>query len=203
MSIVYSVSDITSILSGIVQNAPALQNVRVHGIISPASGGTGYLLGDRKNQIWCFIAHPIPPIFMTFLNDRVSVIVHGRIGLFPLVNQYQILVQDIQLLGNVRVRNQSLSVSEITRKLSNLIKNQDELQDIRIQGEILPGPPGLPNFILTLGDQSTDNTDLTPKIQCILPNNMPQKGSGTKYTYGEELKTLAVLELGTKLLLMI
>ena len=180
MPIVHSVSDITSILSGIIQNAPTLQNVRVQGIISPVGSGAGYLLGDEKNQIWCFIAPPIPPKFTTLLKGRASVVVHGKIGLFPLVNQYQILVQDIQPLRNGDIRNQSLSVSEITTELSNLIENQNELQDIRIQGEILHGPPGLPNFILTLGDCHTDNTDLAPRIQCILPNNMPQEEVGNE-----------------------
>ena len=136
MPTVHSVSGITDRLLDIILSKSILQNIRVQGIISPAVGGPGHLLADEDggNKIRCFIVPPIPRKFTRFWTDGVPAVVHGKIALFPVVNQYQILVNDIQSLKDDNMQNQSLTVSGITTKLSNIIENQSELQDIRVQG---------------------------------------------------------------------
>ena len=171
MPTVHSVNDITERLSNIIQSESTLQNVEVQGeVVLVDDSTTVFFLRHEGRSLRCYIPGGGTAQFRSLLRAGNTVVVNGNIGLFSAVNQYQFLVQDMQSLRNGRMESQSLSVSEITTELSNIIENRNEFQDICVQGQILQSPPGLHPTILTLGNGNGDEADFFSKIQCRLSN---------------------------------
>ncbi len=137
MSIVHSVSDITSILSGIIQNEPDLQNVWVTGEVSVDRWGVFFLIHEGK-KIRCFIPGGNIAMFRPLLVSGNKVAVNGKITLYVPNSDYQISVKDCQEIDfNSEGNNRPLTVSEITNRLLEIIGNSSELQEIEVQGKIL------------------------------------------------------------------
>ena len=135
MSIVRSVSDITNILSSIIQK-PRLQNVNVHGEVSVDSDDPPgvFWLRQGGNKIRCFIPDGKIALFAAFLTAGNTVVVNGKITLFYRFSQYQVKVSNIQGAGDPGAK---VNVTKITNQISNLVAETPELQNIRIQGEVL------------------------------------------------------------------
>ena len=135
MPTVHSVSYITNILSSIIQK-PILQNVRVQGEVSVDDDdpqGVFWLM-HGGNKIRCFIPNGNISQFGHLLTSGNMVVVDGKITLFFRFSQYQIRVSNIQ---NTRVRKNTVSVTKVTKQISRLVAGTPELQNIRIQGEVL------------------------------------------------------------------
>ena len=136
MPIVYSVSDITSILSGIIKNEPTLQEVSVTGKVSVDNLPRVFWLNHEKNKIRCFIPGGNIDQFGSLLTAENTVVVHGKISLFPKISEYQILIDSVQSVRiNETENNSLLTVSDITNKLVKTLANSSELK-IHIRGEI-------------------------------------------------------------------
>ena len=128
MSTVYNVSAITNILSGTIQ-----RNVLVQGEVEILTDGpsNAFYLINESNKLRCFI----PQGVMTpTLEQGQVVVVDGKITLFSSFSQYQITVSDIQVNGG---NTNTFSVTGITDRISRLVAETPELQNIRIQGEVL------------------------------------------------------------------
>ncbi len=132
---VRSVSDITNILSGIIQK-PILQNVSVHGEVSVESDDPSsvFWLKQEGKKIRCFVPDGNISQFRYLLTAGNIVVVNGKITLFTLFSQYQIKVNNIQ---STKVSRNRVSVTNITHQISDLVTETPELQNIRIQGEVL------------------------------------------------------------------
>ena len=128
MSTVYNVSDITNILSGTIQ-----RNVLVQGEVKILTDGpsNAFYLINESNKLRCFIPQGV---MAPMLEQGQVVVVDGKITLFSSFSQYQITVSDIQVNG---VNTNTFSVTEITDQISRLVAGTPELQNIRIQGEVL------------------------------------------------------------------
>ena len=135
MPIVHSVSDITNILSGIIQK-PILQDVSVHGEVSINSDDPSsvFWLKHGGNKIRCFVPDGNISQFRYLLTAGNMVVVNGKITLFPLFSQYQIKVNNIQ---GTKVSRNRVSVTNITHQISDLVTETPKLQNIRIQGKVL------------------------------------------------------------------
>ena len=135
MSIVRSVSDITNILSSIIQK-PRLQNVNVHGEVSVDSDDPPgvFWLRQGGNKIRCFVPDGKIALFAALLTAGNTVVVNGKITLFYRFSQYQIKVSNIQGAGAPGAK---VNVTKITNQISDLVAETPELQNIRIQGEVL------------------------------------------------------------------
>ena len=135
MSIVRSVSDITNILSSIIQK-PRLQNVNVHGEVSVDSDDPPgvFWLREGGNKIRCFVPDGKIALFAALLTAGNTVVVNGKITLFYRFSQYQIKVSNIQGAGAPGAK---VNVTKITNQISDLVAETPELQNIRIQGEVL------------------------------------------------------------------
>ena len=135
MSIVRSVSDITNILSSIIQK-PILQNVNVHGEVSvDIDDPPGvFWLRQGGNKIRCFVPDGNIFQFDGLLAAGNMIVVNGKITLFYRFSQYQIKVSNIQGAGAPGAK---VNVTEITDQISELVSDTPELQNIRIQGEVL------------------------------------------------------------------
>ena len=139
MPTVYNVSDITRILSGIIKNEPALQEVSVTGKVSVDNLLGVFWLRDGENKIRCFI--PGGPggnmaKFGFLLEAENTVVVNGRITLFPSESEYQIRVADVLPIIKLPKVNQQLTVSGITASLSSLMQNSSDLQKVQVHGNI-------------------------------------------------------------------
>ena len=135
MSIVHSVNNITNILSSIIQK-PILQNVNVHGEVSVDSNDppSVFWLMHEGNKIRCFIPDGNIFQFEPLLTAGNMVVVNGKITLFYRFSQYQIKVSNIQGAGAPGAK---VNVTKITNQISDLVAETPELQNIRIQGEVL------------------------------------------------------------------
>ena len=136
---VYNVSEITNILSGIIQDQ-SLQDVKVQGEVSVGGPSSVFFLSHAGKKISCFMPRGKVPQFKPLLAAGNTVTVEGNIQIFPAFSEYQILVKDVQLPGI----NGAFTVSKITETLSGIIENAHELAEIHVQGEIseLASPPG-------------------------------------------------------------
>lgn len=145
MSSVHGVSYITNILSGIIQK-PILQDVSVHGEVSVDSDDPSgvFWLKHGGNKIRCFVPDGNISQFSSLLTAENMVVVNGKITLFTRFSQYQIRVSNIQ---NTQVSKNTVSVTKVTNEISCLVAKTEQLQDIRIQGEILAvHPAGVSNW---------------------------------------------------------
>ena len=139
MPTVYNVSEITNILSGIIQDQ-SLQDVKVQGEVSVGGPSSVFFLSHAEKRIRCFIPDGKIALFKPLLAAGNTVTVEGNIQIFPIFSEYQISVKDVQLPGI----NKAFTVSKITETLSDIIENAHELAEIHVQGEIsrLASPPG-------------------------------------------------------------
>ena len=137
MPTVRSVSDITNILSSIIQN-PILQNVRVQGEVSVDDDDPRgvFWLRHEKDKIRCFIPGRDADQFGSLLKAGNTVVVNGTIKLFPAISEYQIYVADVLPIAKAPEMNQQLTVSEMTAGLSSLIQDASPLQNIQVSGDI-------------------------------------------------------------------
>ena len=103
MKTIHSVSDITNILSRVIQQHPRLQNVRVQGQVSnlgqAASGHTYFTLKDARTKIGCALFRH-KAVRLPFLpRDGEEVLVQGDINIYSVRSEYQIAVEAVEPLG--------------------------------------------------------------------------------------------------------
>ena len=131
MPIPYSVSHITSILSGIIKH-----EVLVTGKVSIDKRPGVFWLTQGGDKIRCFIPGRDTDQFGSLLKAGNTVVVDGTIKLFPVRSEYQISVADIRPIAKGPEMNQQLTVSEMTARLSSLIQDASALQNIQVPGDI-------------------------------------------------------------------
>ena len=165
MPIVHSVSDITRILSGIIQDQ-SLQDVKVQGEVSVGGPSSVFFLSHAEKRIRCFIPDGKIALFKPLLAAGNTVTVEGNIQIFPIFSEYQIRVKDVQLPGI----NKAFTVSKITETLSDIIENAHELAEIHVQGEILAFAPQPEATFWALKDagNSIPNVVQNQQIRCVL-----------------------------------
>ena len=133
----YSVNHITRILSGIIENETTFQKVSVTGKVSIDNHPGVFWLTDEanKNKIRCFIPGRDKAKFRSLLEVGNTVVVNGKIELFPSESEYQLRVAAVLPIAKAPKINQQ-SVSGITANLSNLIQKSVGLQGIQVHGDI-------------------------------------------------------------------
>ena len=131
MPLVYSVDDITNILSGIIANAAQRQNIVVKGVVTSVNDRErSFILNDDINQITCFVPKSS---LISLPQEGESIIVVGNFSLNPTNSRYQIKVTNI--LEDAIEMNIS-NVEDISNELTAIISGMQELQNIRIKGEV-------------------------------------------------------------------
>ena len=100
---VYRVHEITQILQGILQSDPMLQDVWLEGEISnlgrPASGHIYFTLKDNSSQIHCAIFRSAASRLRFPIQNGDAVLVNGRIGIYDVRSQYQIIGERVVPAG--------------------------------------------------------------------------------------------------------
>ena len=137
MPTVHSVSDITTILSGVIQDQSTLQNVWVHGKVSPPLSDPGTLPGHFKledaNSGGRFIECVIFPENAHLLAGLLvgdNVLVKGRISLHRATqSQYRFVIEAKQPLGTVPA---PASVSTLIETLRDTVREHSA----NVQGKI-------------------------------------------------------------------
>lgn len=128
----YNVSEITNMLSSTISST-IQRNVLVQGEVEILTDGpsNAFYVINESNKLRCFIPQGV---MAPTLEQGQVVVVDGKITLFSSFSQYQITVSDIQVNG---VNTNTYSVTEISNKISHLVAEKSELQNIRIQGKVL------------------------------------------------------------------
>ena len=162
---VYNVSEITNILSGIIQDQ-SLQDVKVQGEVLVGGPPSVFFLSHAGKKISCFMPRGKVPQFKPLLAAGNTVTVEGNIQIFPAFSEYQILVKDVQLPGI----NGAFTVSKITETLSGIIEDAHELAEIHVQGEILAFAPQPEATFWALKDAGNGmpNVVQNQQIRCVL-----------------------------------
>ena len=100
---VHSVSEITDLLKGLIEQQPHLQNLWVQGQVSNYSrSGAGHIyftLKDDRTQIQVVIFHRSAAGLRFVPKDGEEVLVQGRLNLYPARGQYQINANKVEPLG--------------------------------------------------------------------------------------------------------
>lgn len=100
---VRSVSEITNLLSRLIEQQPELRNVWVQGQISNcthhSSGRIYFTLKDETNQIKCIIWQNNATRFRSLIRDGEAVQVQGKVGVYGRQGIYQITVNTVKPLG--------------------------------------------------------------------------------------------------------
>ena len=100
---VHSVSEITDILSRLMQRQPHLQNVWVQGQVSnwarSAAGHIYFTLKDANSQIRCVLFQMNAGRILSLPQDGDAVLVQGKINIYAPRGEYQINVTDVELRG--------------------------------------------------------------------------------------------------------
>ena len=100
---IFSVTQITSTLSRIIEQQPQLQNVWVKGQVSnmsrPASGHIYFTLKDEKSNLKSVLWRSSAARLKFLPRDGDEVLVQGRIGIYAVGSEYQIVVNKIEPLG--------------------------------------------------------------------------------------------------------
>ena len=172
MPTVHSVSDITTILSGVIQDQSTLQNVWVHGKVSPPLSDPGTLPGyfklkDANNggeSIECVIFQENAPLLAGLLVGD-NVLVKGRISLHRATqSQYRFVIEAKQPLGTVPA---PASVSRLIETLRNTVQEHSA----RVQGKISNNPvANAAGFVhLHLKNANTNEGSAAEMIVCQLP----------------------------------
>ena len=130
----HSVNNITKILSGIIKEE-LRQKISVTGKVSVDKHPRVFWLTDGTNKIRCFIPGGNRAQFGSLLEVENTVIVNGKIELFPSESEYQLRVAAVLPIAKAPKINQQ-SVSGITANLSNLIQKSVGLQGIQVHGDI-------------------------------------------------------------------
>lgn len=165
-----SVSNITNILSTIIKNGePTLQNVWVHGKVSPPLSDPGTLPGyfkleDANNSgkfIECVIFEENAHILADLLVGD-NVLVNGRISLHRANrSEYRFVIEDKQPLGDVPAPT---SVGTLIDTLRNTISNHS----VKVQGKIANNP-NVGQGYCQLHLKNANNAEM---IVCVLPPNI-------------------------------
>ena len=165
----HSVSNITNILSTIIRNEPTLQNVWVHGKVSPPLSDPGTLPGyfkleDANNSgkfIECVIFPENAPLLAGLLVGD-NVLVKGRISLHRAnKSSYRFVIEDKQPLGAVPA---PASVGTLIDTLRNTISNHS----VKVQGKIANNP-NVGQGYCQLHLKNANNAEM---IVCVLPPNI-------------------------------
>ena len=100
---VHSVSEITAILSRLIQQQPRLQNAWVQGQVSnwarSAAGHIYFTLKDANSQISCVLFQTNAGRILSLPQDGDAVLVRGKINIYAPRGEYQINVTDVELQG--------------------------------------------------------------------------------------------------------
>lgn len=184
MPTVHSVSDITSILSDIIQSESILQDIRVQGEVLVDGPPNVFWLRHGENKIRCFIPGNNTVQFEFLLRAGNIVVVNGKIALFSSFSQYQILVNTVAEFESIsRQGIQPISVSKITTNLQSIIETADSLRNMRVQGEISDthSQDGIPDIHLELCDDAGKATAGLPTIKCVSTDvELPQVNLGNE-----------------------
>ena len=165
----HSVSNITNILSGIIRNEPTLQNVWVHGKVSPPLSDLGtlpgyFILEDANNNgksIDCVIFPENAPLLAGLLVGD-NVLVKGRISLHRANrSSYRFVIKDKQPLGAVPT---PVSVSTLLENLRSTIN----MRSAKVQGKI-QNNPNVGQGYCQLHLKNANNAEM---IVCVLPPNI-------------------------------
>ena len=174
MPTIYNVSDITNILSGIIQG-----NVLVRGEVEILTDGpsNAFYLINESNKLRCFIPQGV---IAPKLEQGQVVVVDGKITLFSSFSQYQIKVSNIQ---NTEVNRNKFSVTEITNQILHLLARTPELKNIQIQGKVLEV------FEAAVSNWDLCDVDGSPALQikCVRPGpiGIPVQVGNNVYVRGE------------------
>lgn len=100
---IFSVTQIISTITRLLEQQPQLQNVWVKGQVSnlstPRSGHIYFTLKDEKNTIRSVLFKNSASRLKFNLEDGDEVLVQGRINIYGVSSQYQIIVNDVEPLG--------------------------------------------------------------------------------------------------------
>lgn len=100
---IYSVGDITNRLKNLIEQHPQFKEVWVQGQISnctrTSSGHTYFTLKDAKSQIRCALFRGEAEQIKFSPSDGEEVLVQGKIGIYILRGEYQIVVHKIEPVG--------------------------------------------------------------------------------------------------------
>lgn len=116
---VHSVSEITAILSRLIQQQPRLQNAWVQGQVSnwarSAAGHIYFTLKDANSQISCVLFQMNAGRILSLPQDGDAVLVQGKINIYAPRGEYQINVTDVELQG---VGAMQRAFEELKRRLA-------------------------------------------------------------------------------------
>ena len=174
MPAVYSVGDITSILSNIIQNEPMLRDVWVRGEVLVDGPPNTFTLMDEEKKLRCFIRDGNIAQFRSLLVTGKKVTVNGKIALFPRFSEYQIHLVDVQAgETNVTRNNQLFTVGDVTDRLEEITANFPGSQQIQVRGEIshFESPPNQPWYLSDPSDGGRV-TDRNQKIHCFTNSDL-------------------------------
>ena len=160
MPTVCSVSDITNILSSIIQK-PILQDVKVQGEVLVDGPQNAFFLRNGGNRLRCFIPGGNIAKFKPLLKQGNTVIVNGKITLFSSFSQYQLRVNTIS-----KPNFPAIGVNKITENLQSVIETAPSLKNIHVQGKISDGDK-FGDKLLDLCDAVGKISDGLPKIKCV------------------------------------
>lgn len=187
MLTVHSVSDLTGILSNIIQNEPTFRDVWVWGEVSMDEFSDTFTLTDGEKKLKCFMPSGTRNKFRHLLIEGQKVAVSGKIKLFPRFSEYQIHLVDMQPDGTNAVGNDQLfTLDDITGRLEEITADFSGSQQIQVRGEItrFKSPPDQPWYLSDASDKAPTGRD--QKIHCFfnsdLINNtvLEDKGSAVR-----------------------
>ena len=159
MPTVHSVSDITRILSGIIQNEPALQKVWVHGKILETLPLNRLTFGDTGCSIDCRNHSKNPNLFADLGVGKVYY-AYGGVIVNPQKSKYRFAVTKIQPNQPPNLFKDS---SSLTEKLKQTIK---QLEVIQVHGKISSITQKSGFTLLHLKDENGE------MIECAIPQGI-------------------------------
>ena len=117
---IFNVSEITKTLSRIIEQQPQLQNVWVKGQVSnlsrPASGHIYFTLKDENSNLKSVLWRSSAARLQFLPRDGDEVLVQGRIGIYAVGSEYQIVVNKVEPLGIGALQR---AFEELKQKLSD------------------------------------------------------------------------------------
>ncbi len=179
MSTVHSVSEITNILSTIIQNQSTLQDVWVHGKISRKIQKQGYpdyffVLEDSKNSgtIDCVVGKEKGHVFASMPAIGNDVIVQGGVVLWPSKGEYRFSITSIEKPGIV-LKDKIVSVHALTDNLQTALKTHSK----KVQGKISNRPKRNKGGFLHLHLKNANANKGTDGeiVECQLPPSITNK----------------------------
>ena len=169
MSTVHSVSDITNILSGIIQDQSTLQGVWIRGKILEIFPPNGLTLGDGKCSIDCRNGSKKVGLFASLKPGKQVYYACGKVIVSPQESKYRFAVTEIQ-------PNQSSSLSKNARDLTaNLQTTIKQLEIVQVQGKIsfIDQKGGF--TLLRLKDANFNKWTDGEMIECAIPPGINPK----------------------------